>query len=200
MVGAAASRTTMTEDEARHVLGVGAGASAAELRAVYVALVRANHPDVAADPATAGPVTATITEAYRVLRDLPPVPPRPPPAPSGHRPLRRHRAVDVIAPEAVWIDGPPIEAYRAVVDAADALGEISYVDRSAGLVQVALRPPGGPTCWLTVSLHHRPGGSVAVCTLESIEAAPTPPAEPVIRDFARFLTDRLTGPPHPDEP
>ena len=185
----------MTEAEARHILGVGPAAPPTTVRAAYLALVRANHPDVAADPIAAGPITAAITEAYRVLRALPSPTPTPRPSPHVTVPVRRPHGVEVISPEAIWIDQPPPVAFPAVTEAADALGEVSYVDRSVGLVQVAVRPDGGPTCWLTIGLHRRPGGTVAVCTLESIEADPTPPAGPIIDAFASFLAERLAPAP-----
>lgn len=183
----------MTPEDARSVLGLTPGATADQLRAAFLVAVRAHHPDTTEHPDGAGERTATIIEAYRLLRDLPadtPSAPAPgPPAPPGPG------AIEVIGHEALWVGRDARDVVPALLEAADDLGEVSYVDRSGGLVQVTVRPPEGPTCWFTFSTHPRPGGAVVVATLESIEAAPTPPAGPLVLALAEALAHRLGDAP-----
>lgn len=176
----------MTPDDARSVLGVVPGADAAALRAAFHDALRRHHPDTTADPDGAGERTATVVEAYRLLRDLPAAP-----APA---PARRFATVEVIGAEALWVGVDARLVALELLEVADELGEVSYVDRSGGLVQLTVRPAAGPTCWFTLSVHPRPGGAVVVATLESIEAAPTPPADPLLLALAQALAARLGEP------
>lgn len=183
----------MTPEDARSVLGVAPGADAAALRAAFRDALRRHHPDTTADPDGAGERTATVVEAYRLLRDLadasePAPAPVAAPAPTPAAPLA---TVEVIGAEALWVGVDARLVAAALLEVADELGEVSYVDRSGGLVQLTVRPPDGPTCWFTLSTHHRPGGAVVVATLESIEAAPTPPADALLLALAEALAARL---------
>jgi len=190
----------MTPEDARSVLGLAPDATADELRAAFLVAVRAHHPDTTDRPDGAGERTATVIEAYRLLRDLPaggsPSAPRPPtpPAPAAPAPPETG-TIEVIGHEALWVGVDARAVVPALLEAADDLGEVSYVDRSGGLVQITVRPPEGPTCWFTFSTHPRPGGAVVVATLESIEAAPTPPAAPLVLALAEALAHRLAGSP-----
>lgn len=182
----------MTLDEARAVLGVTAASPPAEVREVYLRQVRANHPDTTDDPRGAGERTATIIAAYRLLRG------RLPDSDSAGAEGNADGAtatsgvgVEIISDEALWVDADGTLVGRLLLEAAHEVGEVSYVDRSSGLVQVTVRPAGGPTCWLTVSIHERPGGTALVTTLESIEALPSPSARPVVQRLADELGRRL---------
>lgn len=53
--------------DAARVLGLGERASLAEIKKAYRRLSKERHPDLAADPETAGPVMHELTEAYQVL-------------------------------------------------------------------------------------------------------------------------------------
>lgn len=179
------------------MLGLATDATAEELRAAFLVAVRAHHPDTTAHPDGAGERTATVIEAYRLLRDLPAgAPPSSPPAravpvtPAAPEP----GTIEVIGHEALWVGVDARAVVPALLEAADDLGEVSYVDRSGGLVQITVRPLDGPTCWFTFSTHPRPGGAVVVATLESIEAAPTPPATPLVLALAEALAHRLDRP------
>lgn len=182
----------MTPEEARSVLGLAAGATAREVRDAFLRRVRANHPDVTDHPSGAAERTATIISAYRLLRDRPADAPTgsdepsPPPGPSDPTAV-----VEVITDEAIWVDADAAEVARVLLEVADELGEVSYVDRAGGLLQLTVRPPGGPTCWFTVNTVARPSGTVVVATLESIEALPTPPPRPLIEALARAVASAL---------
>lgn len=187
----------MTPEEARSVLGLTAAATAREVRDAFLRRVRANHPDVTENASGAAERTATIISAYRLLRERPTDAPTgpggaaPPASPSSHSSPASVAAVEVITDEAIWVDADAGEVARVLLEVADELGEVSYVDRSGGLLQLTVRPPAGPTCWFTVNAVARPSGTVLVATLESIEAQPTPPPRPLVEALARAVAAGL---------
>jgi hypothetical protein len=187
--------------EALAVLGLRPGAPMAEVRERYRTLVRRSHPDLVdtdADRATATATTARITGAFAVVRraviddgaDVVPEPTagpstspdsaRGPAGPAAPRPWE----VDSVEADAdgdtISIAAPPNEAYALLLDAAARLGGIGYVDRRLGILEVIVRFEGGPSCSVLITLQGRAFGTDAFCTMESIEAAPTPSIRPVV--------------------
>jgi hypothetical protein len=187
--------------EALAVLGLRPGAPMAEVRERYRDLVRRSHPDLVdtdADRASATATTARITGAFAVVRravlddgtDVVPEPhvgehPVPDPA-SGSTKAAAPRPWEVDVVEAdvdgdtISIAAPANEAYALLLDAAARLGGIGYVDRRLGILEVIVRFEGGPSCSVLITLQGRAFGTDAFCTMESIEAAPTPPIRPVV--------------------
>jgi hypothetical protein len=175
----------MRLDEARRTLGVGEGASSDEVRDAYRRLVRERHPDRDRSR-DATEVTARLTEAYAVVRramaeglvaERPkaerPDPPSAPPKAEG---------------DSLWLDVPADEAFAALFEAAGRVGHLAYFDRHLGLLETVVRFEGGPTCSVLVTLQGRAFGTEAFVTMESIEAAPTPPIAPVIDALVAELT------------
>jgi hypothetical protein len=148
------------EAEARAVLGVAAGATPAEVRSAYRALLLRHHPDHAAEDDAAAR-TRQLTEAHAALRAAPSSPPAEPP------------------PE-VTVDGatlslvlPPDEAFLVLLDAAADLGEVTYVDPEVGLLDVHVAFEGGGTASLVVSLQGRATGTTdAFCTVADLGTGP----------------------------
>ncbi|MCL4292403.1 MAG: J domain-containing protein [Acidimicrobiia bacterium] len=158
----------MDAAQARSVLGVGRHAAPAEVRAAYLRLVLEHHPDRAgaataatttAATATRARLTATINEAYSVLRALPtaraPAPPAappgapPPPAPPPPAPPRcAGPAADV---RRLCLGASQADAFGAVLESLHVLGHVSYVDRSSAVLEVVVTPePGQATSMLVV--------------------------------------------------
>lgn len=156
--------------DARAVLGVAASASASEVRAAYWARLRAAHPDHNAGR-DAG--TAEVVAAYRALRDAPPELPAPSPS-----------AV-VVHGDTVTADLPPGDLFGLVVQAADALGHLAYVDAHAGVVEVAVELAGYGACSVVLKLD--PAQHVATCTVELLGGGLPPPPDVV----AEVLADGL---------
>lgn len=150
--------------DARAVLGVPASASAAEVRAAYWARLRAAHPDHNAGR-DAG--TAEVVAAYRVLRDAPPEPavPSVPPEPGP--------SAVVVDGDTVTADLPVGDLFGLVVQAADALGHLAYVDAHAGVVEVVVDLDGHGACSVVLTLD--PERHVATCTVEPLGGGPPPP-------------------------
>jgi hypothetical protein len=118
-------------DEARALLGVDGGATAAEIRAAWRRAMRGSHPDVAAGP-DAGPRTARLNEAYAVLRAAPvPMPASAPPA------------------------APEEDSYLTLLEAAHRVGDVTYVDRQAGLLELLVDLPDVGPCSVLVTLQGR---------------------------------------------
>jgi hypothetical protein len=155
------------------------------VRTAYRRLVREHHPDVSGE---APDRTARLTEAYAVLRRtaeqlggdtvvVAPDPPTPAAAPSPGEPSPYDKAVEaeLAAGDTIVFRAPASEAFAALFEAGGRIGHIAYFDRQLGILETIVRFEGGPSCSLLITLQGRAHGTEAFCTLESIEAAPTPP-------------------------
>jgi hypothetical protein len=201
--------------DALELLGVAPGATLRDVRACYLRLLRENHPDVVGDTAGATERTAALTAAFATVRAavlaagggvVPQPAPEPPPPPGSRGTAAGAASVaawrlwrfepveaDVVDHDTIAIGAPPAEAYALLLDAASEIGSIGYVDRRLGILEVMVRFEGGPTCSVLITLQGRAFSTEAFCTMESIEAAPTPPLRPVVE----ALVDALRRPPMP---
>lgn len=192
----------MEIDEARQVLGLANEVTLDGVRSSYRRLLHLHHPDVArANDAEAR--TATLIEAYEVVvawaeteasdgilrwphldvRGAPPAI-----SDSG----QTDDLFDVIDAQAldedtIAVDAPPPETYAALFEAASRVGDIAYVDRQLGIIETMVRFEGGPTCSVVMTLQGRATFTEVFCTMESIEAAATPPIAPVIEALVEEL-------------
>lgn len=176
----------MDRAEAWRKLGLEPGAPWAEVRAAYRRLVRAHHPDVAGGDAATTARTAGIIEAYAVLREsragegeAPPAPPEPAPEPLAYR---------VVGNDTVALGAPAEEAFLAILDLGHQIGEVTYIDREAGLLESIVQLEGGPVCSLVVTFQGRANGTTeAFCTLEPLGVGPPPPSTAAVE----VVTERL---------
>jgi hypothetical protein len=186
--------------EALRVLGLGSGASVTDVRASFRRLVREHHPDIAGEAETAQ--TARLTEAYALLRRVasesggdtitvaPPAaaPPTPPaPAPTAYEEAIE---AELAAGDTLLLRAPAAESFAVLFEAAGRIGHVAYFDRQLGILETIVRFEGGPSCSLLITLQGRGGGTEAFCTLESIEAMPTPAIRPVIDALLGALAGR----------
>jgi hypothetical protein len=169
---------------------------AARLR--YRELLRVSHPDVAGSgvtPQEATEATVQITEAFRMVslaiaehgcipvpENCPPLFAEPDPATCRHREHAgpQDRIDARVDGDTISMDLPAPEAFAVLLDAGSRIGGIGYVDRALGLLELIVRFEGGPSCSVLITLQGRAFGTDAFVTMESIEAAPTPPIEPVM--------------------
>jgi hypothetical protein len=212
--GGLASVAAVNLDEALAVLGVSRSATADEVRAAYRRLVSAGHPDRAGAAPDATRQTARVTQAYAVIRRAPAgsigvaAPTHPPgsapttgPAQSSgtaqtRRPAQPDESTDwtsdAVAAEmdedSITLDAPADEAFAALFEAAGRVGHVAYFDRQLGILETVVRFEGGPSCSVLITLQGRAYGTEAFCTMESIEAAPTPPIAPVVEALVHELT------------
>lgn len=183
----------MDRAEAARTLGVALDAERAEVRAAYLRLVRSTHPDVAGSAGDTA-ATARLTEAWAVLRA-----PGPPvePAAGASAPDRTGAAPPADGGDAVVDDevdaalaGGADADFLALLDAAHGLGEVSWADRNARLVQLIVLPePDGPWCQLVAGLAHTTDGLAVRCAMESLENRPAPPLEPVAARLAALVAE-----------
>jgi hypothetical protein len=184
--------------EARRVLGVPAGAPPERVRAAYRALLRRTHPDVN-DAPDAAVRTAQLTTAYAVLispppgsppgpsperrrtggpRPTPPGTPAPPPRPAVGEVVQ----VALVDADTIAVALPPDETLLLVIDAAHALGEVAYLDPSAGLVETIVEFVEAPTSSVLFSMQGRATGVTDVfCTVEPLSGGDAPPSDAVTR-------------------
>ena len=77
-----------------------------------------------------------------------------------------------------------------LVDAANELGEISYLDLSAGLLEVVVEFIEAPTSSVLLSVQGRATGITEVfCTVEPLSGGEAPPSDAVTRLLFRTLVE-----------
>jgi hypothetical protein len=129
----------MDPAEARTVLCVAADASDDEVRAAFRRLLLDHHPDRTGGGD--GEATRVLIEAYRTL------------AAGGPEPLAQLDLFDVTAD--FELELPADEAFLAVLDAAHAIGDVTYVDAEAGLLEVVRTHADGTRTSLLLTLQGR---------------------------------------------
>lgn len=198
---------------ARSILGVSARDDWSVVRDAYRALIRTTHPDVAGEAGVDR--TVEVNAAYRVLAvakregrlhaEDPPVASRATGTPRPARPVRRPRPtiatriaddVRIVGGDTVVLSSTPAESFRRLVEAAHALGEISYVDRSSAIFEAVFHLEDGTHASFVVSLQWRAHDATceAFCTLEALDRAETLDVGGVLEQLAQFI------PPDRDEP
>ena len=193
----------MTPDEARSVLGLDRTATIADAVATHRRLQLRHHPDRTDDPGATA-VSARLNQALAVLRA----------EGDGHPPEETERATASVAADAapiaddepldvrlesgsLFVAAPADETFLRLLEAASLMGDVGHLDLRLGLLELLIRPEGGPTCSVLFTLQGRALGTEVFAEMESIEAAPTPPLEPVLRALADAVA---TGTPHPRSP
>ena len=185
----------LTAETARRLLGVDGSAGPDELRAAFRRALRRTHPDLHGGD---GAEARRVLVAYELLtgdQPEPEVPPEPEPEPERVP----------VAGAAVAVDGDTISAelpagdlFEILVAAAEEVGEITYLDADAGLLEVLVRITGHGPCSVVLTLQGRgPGGEHSVteasCTVEPLGSGPAPSPEvvaAVLADGFRAVTDR----------
>ena len=173
----------MDRDEAADVLGVEPGIDVTVLRATYRRLLHDHHPDHAADRACDDEDltgrTARIIEAYATLRTQPPT--------AAAEPSFE---IAVVADDTVALDLPAEEVFMVLLDTAHEIGDVTYVDVDAGLLEAIVHFEGTPVCSLVMSLQGRADRIEAWCTIESLDANEPPPVADVVRLLADLVRTR----------
>lgn len=174
----------------------------AVLRAAWRARLREVHPDL--NPAdTAAESVRVVNEAFRFLvspsAEVSPPPsgkaPRGGKAPRSAAPPRRPRPTApprtlrtrMADPTTVLVEASRPEALAAVIEAAHRLGEVSYLDPSAGLVEAVVEFVEAPTSSVVMSLQGRGAEVEVFCTVEPLSGGDSPPADAVAALVARTI-------------
>lgn len=195
----------MHVDEARRILGVPPGAELEVVRAAYRRRLLRTHPDVSQAP-DATTSTIRLTEAFLVLSDPPTdtddarrsgttgtrTAPAPGPPP---RPERSPIGAELVDDDTIAVPAPADEVLMMLVDTAHALGDISYLDPSNGLVEVIVEFVEAPTSSVLLSMQGRATGVTDVfCTVEPLSGGDAPPADAVTRLILHTLRERSQDP------
>ena len=164
----------MEEHEARALLGVGDGATAAEVRAAFRHGLHRAHPDVAPGDPHAARRTSLLVEAYALLRR-----PAPPPHETAHPTLD--------GDSLTW-DQPAEEVFRRLVEVADRIGDITYLDPGARLLDTVVVVED-VACSLLATLQGRAAGTEVFFSLEPLGSERRPAIAPVVAAVAELLDE-----------
>lgn len=171
------------------MLGVHDTASTRQVRAAYRQRIREHHPDRAGPDATVD--AARIIEAYEVMSAPAPAPaPAPVTAPS--RRGRPDHSVMLVDDDTVAFAFPADEVFALLVEAADDIGDITYVDPDAGLLEVLVTLAFGGPWSVVISLQGRMDRVEAFCTVEALDGSDAQPG-PVVSLLLDSLRRRLRG-------
>ncbi len=185
----------MTREEAAAVLGLGPDAAPEVVRAAFRALVRQAHPDRSGRPGSAA--VSALVEARRTL--LAPVPVGAPAPAARPSPARPAVPLDLRAEgDTLMVDADPATVMARLLDAGHALGEITYLDRHVGLVEVLVHvqeedDPGPAACSLVCSLQGRLAGVEVFCTVERLDGHPAPPVAAIVSALAAEMGGTVTA-------
>ena len=200
----------MSLEAARALLGVSATDDWAAVREAYRSSIRRTHPDLVGPRGVEEAVR--VNAAYRELAiarregrlhdtDAPHQTPSAPPRPHPRRPAPREGYavaddVRLVGGDTIVLSSTPAETFRRLVDAANALGEISYIDRSAAILEAVLHLQDGTHASFVVSLQWRAHDATceAFCTLEALDRAEHLDVSGVLEQLAPFI------PPDGDAP
>lgn len=181
----------MNREEAARLLGVAPDAPAAAVRAAFRAGVRQEHPDRSGRPGSVA--VSRLVEARRTLLAPTPAAAAPPLRASSPPPPRPVVPLDArVEGDTLLVHADPDTVVARLVEAAHALGEITYLDRSAGLVEVMLQvqeedDPAPAACSLVVSLQGRLDGIEVFGTVERLDGHPAPPVAPIVAALAAAM-------------
>ncbi len=194
----------MTPSDARALLGVSPQATHDEVRAAFRAQIGRHHPDVNPAPGTSAHAMALI-EAWEVLSVTDP--------PITDPPITDPPVTDppITGPLAAWATGssvmaaaPADEVMLWLIDAAHRVGDVTFLDMAAGLVEALVEFVDGPVVTLTLSLQGRVAAGTEVFISMEPWSRPPRPDLPDPDAVARLLAHHLCeaaaelGPPLTD--
>lgn len=116
-------------------------------------------------------------------------PTTPPTAPPVDRPSSPHtwewRSPPPASPPEAWVlandtlavQAPPDETFDALVQVLCEIGDVTYLDATAAVIQTVVTFVDEPVCWMVTTLQGRAATGVTEvhCAIESIEERPPPP-------------------------
>ena len=190
-----------TDDDPFAVLGLRAGATAAEVFAARRRLAKSLHPDVGGDADRMRRVNAAVSSALRRIGGdaaaTAPGPPTAAPTPPQQRDTTwPGRFVNDAA--SFTIEALPAEAFEALLVVTSWIGEL-LVDDPPYALEVLLQEPA--PCWCRLDLVPDAGATTVGLTLASIEGESLPHIDLVrdtwVADLNRLDWDDLEAPGRP---
>jgi curved DNA-binding protein CbpA len=199
----------VTLDEALALLGLTSGADAAAVKGAYRAAARNLHPDLPGAPPDANERMTHLNDAYTALLDAVAAGWQSTAVPAGaaastaggaaaSSPRRQsggdaepETTVQLDVDGSLLVEAPADETFALLAEAAELLGDVTYVDRASGLLQILVPPEtgggNGAGAYLTFSLQGRALGTEVFVTIESIDAAPPVPLRPLLELLAELI-------------
>lgn len=170
---------------------MGIDASPEEVRTAFRSQLRLAHPDIVPHDARAGRATGLLVEAYATLRNASPEPDVEAPTMLSDQTERRPGdAVGVVNDgDSLYVAGPSDEVYRRLVEVAHGIGEITYLDPDARLLDTIVTSDEGIACSLLASLQGRATGTEIFFTLEPLGGETGPAVEPIVEAISALLVD-----------
>ena len=163
----------MTERDPFLVLGLAASASETEVRAARRRLAKQIHPDRGGDADRMSELNRAYERALAQLREpvAPPTPPSPPSPPSAAKARRPGRFVE--RDDASFaVSVLPVEAFEALVVAANSMGQVLLEDPPYLLECYLLDPV---ECFCRLELFPEGGASQVALTVVTAEGGSGPP-------------------------
>jgi len=152
-----------------------------------------SHPDIS-DNYDATERTMALTNAYQMLSSELAVPTPLPRVDDADQHLASPKQTDpleirLLDDLTLLVAAPPKETLMLLIDMAHELGEISYLDPTAGLLEIVIEFLVEPTSSVLLSMQARPSGVTEVlCSVEPLSGGISPPADAVARLLLRTLT------------
>ena len=198
----------MDQVSARSLLGVEPDVDGTELRRAFRRAVSRVHPDVSS-AVDAAEKTVELTEAYALLRnssqgsdatafsEAKPTEPTRRATSTSTEARADHTQWDATPTTVVMTDddtiavsAPSDSTLLMLLEAAHNLGEVIYLDPSAGLLEVIVEFVEAPTSSVLMSMQGRSNGTTEVfCTVDPLSGGQAPPTASVTRLIAATLTD-----------
>ncbi|MEX0767330.1 MAG: J domain-containing protein [Microthrixaceae bacterium] len=170
-------------EKALSLLGVTSESSPGQIRAHYRQLLLRNHPDHSSQD-EAALLTMALTNAYQLLNSRTPTPP---PLPKLEQPSQVE--ICLLDDFTLQVKAPASETLMLLIDMAHDLGEISYLDPAAGLLEIVIEFVEEPTSSVLLTMQGRSSGVTEVfCSVEPLSGGISPPADAVARLLLRTLT------------
>jgi hypothetical protein len=178
-------------DEALALLGLTDPFDAVQLRLAYRAAARLLHPDRPDAPPDATERMVAVNLAHGLLGGTHDTVPGPPPAPA---PARQASHVDRLGVElgedgTLLVDAPAEETFERLLEAVEAIGDPTYVDTDAGLLQIIVGHDDATFSYLTFSLQGRAAGTEVFTTVERLDGGRPDDPWPLLEQVAERLRE-----------
>jgi hypothetical protein len=182
----------MDLEEAWRELGLSPHAGWDAVRPAYRRMIGELHPDRAGSALTSR--AARVNLAYAVLKQarLTDVAPTPPPPNVPVAPVQQQEEpigpIDPGEVSLLRLRMTPEEAFVRLRAAGDAIGDVGYVDRSSGVLEV-LVTEGDELCSLLVTVEARGDGTDVVIALEALTRVASLPPGRFVKELLRAVLD-----------
>jgi hypothetical protein len=173
----------MSLADACAVLGVRSDATWDDIRAAYRAGIRRTHPDLA-DSEGATARAARLNAAFAVLGEATDRGRRP----AGDAPEPSHGRLPGRPEPTPTLEVPAGDVFVRVLEAAYDIGEVSYIDPEAGLIQLLLGDGGPAASQLLIVIDDSVVPATASFTLDSMDADAAPDIREVVGRLGTALT------------